>query len=133
MTPRQKAINIIICIMGSWFVWVLLAMTFSGFILPMAVKGQLPSIIVNLYFVLIYLIVGVFIGLVSKVNPWIPLVGTSLAIFLSLAMTGKKEEIVPLFLDFNNLIYIASTIAGCFGAQLLRRIVKKTSAENSTA
>jgi hypothetical protein len=111
--------------MGSWFVWVLLAMTLSGFILPMAVKGQLPSIIVNLYFVLIYLIVGVFIGLVSKVNPWIPLVGTSLAIFLSLAMTGKKEEIVPLFLDFNNLIYIASTIAGCFGAQLLRRIVNR--------
>lgn len=132
MTTRQKAINTALCIVEGWFFWVLLAMMLSGLIIPMAVTGQLPHIIVNLYFVLIYLIVGAFIGLISKANPWIPLIGTSFAIFLSLAITGKKEEI-PLFLDFKNLIYIASIIAGCLGAQFLRRIVKKKSAENSTA
>lgn len=122
---KMPVINTIVCIIIGWLLWNLLGIPYANVLVPMIADNRLPFIIIHLYLLLTFLIVGIFIGLISKVNIWVPLIGTFTAIFFNLAIIGKKNELVPLLINIKTFIDLIMIMVGGYMGKLLKEIIKK--------
>ncbi len=109
----QLVTNAIISILTGWLVWNLLLFPFSFYLMPMIAKGRLPVNLLDFYNVFMFCIIGIVIGIRSKVKTPIVIVLTFCSIFSTLILIGKDESIVP-YLNYSTFIELTSIVAGGF-------------------
>lgn len=118
---RGQIINVIITALIGWLLWVLLAIPYSIYLVPMGLSKRVPFYILHIYPSIMFVITGLVVGILSKMKIHIALLVTFFAILVTLAINKPNYESISAFINFMSLIWLgAIAIGGFIGIKIKR-------------